>query len=293
MIGRRHARFPAGDRSRRTRWSGILGLAIAVTAVPSSVAARTAWPGKARAAIVLTYDDALVSQLDHAIPTLDAAGLKATFFLSGVRQADVARWRAVASHGHELGNHTIFHPCAAATYPADPRYTAEAYTPATMLREIAAQNVLLSALDGKSRHAFATPCGQTVAGGADYLGPLAASRLVTSVRGVSATPADLAVDGATRDVMHIPARGFAEHTTGEQLIAYARQAEAAGGIAVFLFHGIGGDHLAISNEAHRALINWLRSHKRDVWTTTLSKALAWEATHQRGPFDAKHPASRR
>ena len=64
--------------------------------------------------------------------------------------------------------------------------------------------------------------------------------------------------------MRIPAREFAEGTTGDQLIAYAREAEAAGSIAVFLFHGIGGDHIAVSAEAHRMLVDWLKAHRRDV-----------------------------
>lgn len=260
-------------RSLATTLAALLGL------LAAPAAARTAWPDGAKAAIVLTYDDALASQLANAIPALDAAKLKATFFLSGVRQADVPRWRAVAAHGHELANHTIFHPCAAATYPADPRYTTEAYTPASLLKEIAQQNTLLTALDGRDRHGFATPCGQTVAGGADYLGPLGASGLVTYVRGVSVTPQDLAADAGTRDPMRIPARGFSEGTTAAQLIAHAEAAEAAGGIAVFLFHGIGGDQLTVSREVHQAFIDWLTTHRRAVWTTTLQGALDWEKAH--------------
>ena len=250
-----------------------------LTGVAAPAAARTAWPHGAKAAIVLTYDDALASQLANAVPALDAAGLTATFFLSGVKQVDVPRWRAVAARGHELANHTIFHPCTAATYPADPRYTLEAYTPASLLKEIDQQNTLLTALDGKPRHGFATPCGQTIAGGVDYLAPLRAAGLVSYVRGVSVTPQDLAVGVATRDPMHIPARGFSEGTTAAQLIAHAEAAEAAGGIAVYLFHGIGGDQLQVSREAHQAFVNWLKAHRRDVWTTTLQGALDWEQAH--------------
>lgn len=274
-------------RGRRMAAAGLAIMAIAL--LSTSASARTAWPDGTKAAIVLTYDDALESQLATAVPALDAAGLKGTFFLSGVRQSDVVRWRRTASQGHELANHTIFHPCAAATFPADPRYTAEAYTPASMLKEIEQQNVLLAALDGRERHGFATPCGQTLAGGADYIAPLRASRLVTYVRGVSATSADLAIDAASRDLMRIPARGFAEGTTGDQLIAYAREAEAAGGIAVFLFHGVGGDHLAVSVEAHRMLVDWLKAHRRDVWTTTFSQALDWERAHRVAPPAARTP----
>ena len=37
-----------------------------VAAVPA--AAQTHWPNGAKAAVVLTYDDALTSQLDHVVP---------------------------------------------------------------------------------------------------------------------------------------------------------------------------------------------------------------------------------
>ena len=75
-------------------------IAIALTVLLASVlsipviAKPLAWPDGKQAAVVLTYDDALTSQLDIAIPALDAAGLKGTFFLSGLRADQVGRWRA-------------------------------------------------------------------------------------------------------------------------------------------------------------------------------------------------------
>jgi len=237
--------------------------------------AKTLWPHGAKAAIVLTYDDALDSQLDHAVPELDAYGFKATFFLANVKQSDVARWKMVASEGHELGNHTIFHACAANTVPDESRYTLEDYTPAGMLREIAQQNVLLTALDGRSRHGFATPCGESGTAAGDYLEPLRQSGLVTYVRGVVTTPADLAGDVSRVDVMHIPSKGWPEGTRGDQLIDFARQAISGGGWAVYLFHGVGGDYLQVSDQAHRQLLSWLAAHRGDVWVTTLQNALDW------------------
>lgn len=244
-----------------------------VFATPGEAATR--WPGGAKAAVVLTYDDALPSQLDHAVPALDAAGLKGTFFLANVRAQDVARWRAVARDGHELGNHTIFHPCRATAFPADPRYTTEAYTPASMLKEIAQQNVLLTALDGKTRHGFATPCGETKVGGVDYLEPLRQASLVTYARGVSASPAELSADVGAIDPMHVPARGFGEGDDATRMIAFVEEAEASGGMAVLLFHGVGGDHLAVTDAQHRAFIAWLKVHRRELWVTTLQQALGW------------------
>ena len=244
-----------------------------------SAASATKWPDGATAAVVLTYDDALDSQLDHAVPVLDAARFKATFFLAGVKLADVPRWRAVAAEGHELGNHTIFHPCPAARFPAERRYTSEAYTPASMLKEIEQQNVLLTALDGKPTHGFASPCGQTTAGGVDYLEALRAAKLVTYVRGVYTSPEDLRAEVGRMDPMHVPSRGFDEKVTGAQLIDFAKEAEAGGGMAVYLFHGVGGDYLQVSDSAHRQLIAWLAAHRSEVWVTTLQGALDWAMAH--------------
>jgi peptidoglycan/xylan/chitin deacetylase (PgdA/CDA1 family) len=244
-----------------------------------SAASATEWPNGAKAAIVLTYDDGLTSQLDHAVPVLDAAGLKGTFFLSNVKQADVPRWRAAAASGHELGNHSIFHACAAATFPADPRYTSEAYTVPSLLKEIEQQNVLLSALDGKTRHGFATPCGQSKAGGADYLEALRTAGLASYVRGASAGAEDVRADVSRMDPMKIPARGFPDTVTGPQLIAFAEEARKGGGIAVFLFHGVAGDYLQVSDKAHRELVAWLAAHRKDVWVATLQEAMDWAKAH--------------
>jgi hypothetical protein len=148
-----------------------------------------------------------------------------------------------------------------------------------MLREIEQQNVLLTALDGKPTHGFATPCGQSKAGGVDYLEALRAAKLVTYVRGVDTSPEHLRADVGRMDPMHVPSRGFDEKVTGTQLIEFAREAEAGGGMAVYLFHGVAGDYLQVSDSAHRELIDWLAAHRGDVWVTTLQGALDWAKAH--------------
>lgn len=239
----------------------------------------TGWPGGARAAVVLSYDDALSSQLDHVVPVLDRAGLKGTFFLSNVKRADVARWRAAAAEGHELANHTMFHACAAAQFPADPRYTTEAYTPASMLAEIEQQNVLLTAIDGRARHGFGTPCGKTLAGGIDYLPALRKAGLVSYVRAPLDSIDDLRTDVSTMDPMHVPSSDFPDGVRSAQLIAFVQKAVDGGGMAVLVFHGVGADYLRVSDADHRALVDWLLAHRRDVWVTTLQQALDWAREH--------------
>src|SRR5688572_33007717 len=71
------------------------------------------WRGK-KCAVVITYDDAIDQHLDHAVPVLDSLGLKATFYVTGFSTSMQKRlndWKKLATNGHELGNHTLYHPC--------------------------------------------------------------------------------------------------------------------------------------------------------------------------------------
>jgi para-nitrobenzyl esterase len=236
-----------------------------------------AWPNGARAAIVLTYDDAAPSQLDHAIPALDSAGLKGTFFLSNVRQADVGRWKAAAASGHELANHTLNHPCLAGTFEMPLRQQLEQYTPEAVLHEIGQQNVLLTALDGRQEHGFAVPCGQTLAGGIDYLEPLRRSKLVSYSRSVDETDEDLRRDPRSFDLMRLPGRGFTSPTAATQLVEFAEKAARGGGLAVYVFHGVGGDYLSVAAGDHGRFVQWLAARRETYWVATMRDVVAWIA----------------
>lgn len=235
------------------------------------------WPNGTRAAVVLSYDDAAPSQLDHAVPALDAAGLKGTFFLSNVRQTDVERWRSAAAAGHELGNHTLNHPCLAGTFDMPPRQQLEQHTPESVLQEIRQQNVLLTALDGRRDHGFAVPCGQTLAGGRDYLESLQRSGLVAYSRGADQTDTDLRRDPLSLDLMKLPGRAFASPDNSDKMIGFAQQAAKSGGLAVFVFHGVGGDHLSVTAEDHRRLIEWLAANRTTYWVATMRDVVKWIA----------------
>ena len=71
-----------------------------------------AWPDGKRAAVSLTFDDARPSQLDAGVPMLDAYGFKATFYIATARaQERLSEWKDVLATGHEIGNHSMRHPC--------------------------------------------------------------------------------------------------------------------------------------------------------------------------------------
>lgn len=251
---------------------GSFFLAMALMAAP---ALAGPWPDGKRAAVVLTYDDALASQLDIAIPALDSVGLKGTFFVFGSAMApeQIARWRAAAAEGHELGNHTVRHACPHASYPpARERDTSEIYDAEMMLQEIRTMNTMLTAIDGKLQHSFATPCGQHLAGGVDYLPALRVSGMVRYTRAADPVAGPL-------DPMNVPARFFPSTATGADLIAAVQNAERTGGMIVFGFHGVGGDYLSVSAEAHAQLLGYLKSHSEEDWVAPFSTVMDYAVSH--------------
>jgi peptidoglycan/xylan/chitin deacetylase (PgdA/CDA1 family) len=257
-------------------------LGIATVLLSAAMAASPAlsgeWPGGRQLAVVLTYDDALASHLAIAIPALDAAGLKGTFFLIGsaLSPDQVGPWRAAAAKGHELGNHTVRHACPRANYPPARKLdTSEAYDVDMMLAEIRTMNTFLAAIDGKSQHSFATPCGEHLAGGVDYLPALRADALVRYTRSARWP------GGKVLDPMDVPCRWFDEKATGADMIATVDSAARTGGLMVLGFHGVGGDYLKVSAEAHAQLLAYLREHSNTIWVAPFSTVMDY-ATSRAG-----------
>jgi peptidoglycan/xylan/chitin deacetylase (PgdA/CDA1 family) len=240
---------------------------------PAPAAARPyAWPEGKRSAIVLTYDDSAPSQLQYAIPALNQAGFMGTFFLTGGNMSpeSIAGWRAASEAGHELANHTLHHPCRRGTYDMPERNTSESYDVATMLNEIRTMNAFLTAIDGRPAHAFGAPCGHATVGGVDYYAPLIASGMTTFFRDEFAP--------AVSEHPPITIMTSPNGTSGAQLIQWVEQVRVSGALGVIVFHGVGGDHLAVSDEAHRELLVHLAAHS-DIWVATFSDAMVYVQAH--------------
>jgi peptidoglycan/xylan/chitin deacetylase (PgdA/CDA1 family) len=243
------------------------------------------WPRHKKAAIVLTYDDALLSQLDIALPQLEQADFKATFFLTAdINYTTIPRWRAVAKQGFELGNHTIFHPCL----PSDKNPVSSAgYTAYRMISEIDYMNDFLFAVDGKMRRPFAYPCAESMADGKDYTDTLRRYELSSYARMGGDTSAVI-TDFSRLDPLRVPSYGLEGGETGEQLIGFVKKAMQKGGLGIFMFHGVGGDYIRISAEAHRELLAYLRAHRQEIWVTTFQQAMDFASRQVSGK--PEHPA---
>jgi len=228
------------------------------------------WPHHKKAVIVLTYDDALLSQLDNAVPQLERAGFKATFFLtSDVDSSTIPRWRSLAKSGFELANHTLYHPCSSSE---DVTVTSDHYTPYQVIREIEIMNRVLFAIDGKNGRTYAYPCAETTVGGKDYVDTLRRYGLVKYARAGGDT-GSVITDFSHLDLLRIPSLGLEDSTPSAALIDYVKKVEQSGGMGIIMFHGIGGDYITTSSAVHQELLDYLKKNRKDIWVTTFQQAM--------------------
>lgn len=231
------------------------------------------WPEGKRAAVVLTYDDGLPCQLDHAVPLLDSLGFKATFYLNATAPTLPTRlddWRAVAASGHELGNHTLYHPCMKVRNGRDTyewvrqEHNLNNYSLDQIKGEIWVANTFLQAIDGRTKRTFAYTCCDYMSGPDDAVFYDAIRDWFPVARNEGPNPASL----DSLDLMLLPSvsvGGF----TGAQLIETVEDAARKGTIATLMFHGIECGNLEITEGAHRELLLYLAAHREEYWVGTM------------------------
>jgi peptidoglycan/xylan/chitin deacetylase (PgdA/CDA1 family) len=221
------------------------------------------WHGK-KCAVAITYDDAINEHLDNAVPVLDSLGLKTTFYLTAFStsmQSRLPDWRKLAANGHELGNHTLYHPCigGAGRSWVKPEYDMRNYTLQRMVDETRMTNVFLQALDGKTKRTFAFTCGDMKIGDSSF---------------INAMKNDFVAARAVRNQMHKINEIDLYNTdcymvngeTGAQLIEWAKKAMETNSLLIVLFHGVGGGNaLNVSIPAHREFLQFLKKNEKDIW----------------------------
>ncbi len=226
------------------------------------------WNGR-KCAVVLTYDDGLNVHLDNVIPCLDSFNIKGTFYLMGespTLDSRMAEWRKASEHGHELGNHSLTHPCdgsKAGRSWVQPEKDLNNYSPERVVGEIKITNTLLHAIDGKTERTFAYPCGDLIVDTVNFYNAVADK--FAGARGVKEGLLHLN-DIDLNNINSYPING----QSGDALISLVNKAMESHALIVFLFHGVGGEHnLNVSLEAHRQLIHYLKQHQKDIWTAPL------------------------
>lgn len=248
-------------------------LVILFAMITSCNAQKQTWNGKS-AAVVLTYDDGLNVHLDYVAPALAKNNLKATFYVSGKSSlmSRLDEWKAVAKQGHELGNHTMFHPCNGASKNREwvsEDYDLDNYSMPKMQDEILLANTLLEAVDGKKERTFAYTCGDVDVEGKslfDFIG-----ENFVGARGVVNEPNKF-TNCNLLNINSVLING----ESSDKLKAMIDKAIHENTLLVFLFHGVGGEHdLNVDLTAHNELLQYISSKQNAVWNAPLVEVLKY------------------
>ncbi len=122
------------------------------------------WPKGKLMGLSLTFDDGRTSQVDNGIPLLDKYGVTATFYLSPENMMmRIDEWKNALSNGHDIGNHSFFHPCSG-NFPFARDRALENYTLDQMRVELDSASKFMKEILGIHPVSFAYPCGQTFVG---------------------------------------------------------------------------------------------------------------------------------
>lgn len=216
------------------------------------------WPGGAKVAVSLSYDDALNTHLDHAIPALDKHQLKASFYIlpNKVVTRRLNEWKTIAKNGHELGNHSLFHPCKASLPNREwvvKHHDLDKYSVEQIAEELAVANRFLNAIDGNKERTFTPPCADRIAGGKDYISQVKDQFI--AIKGQE-YPSDVESIWGPSNV------------SGDVLINHIVNAAPTIKIVNIVFHGIGGDHLSVSTAAHEQLLSFLAQNQQVYYVDT-------------------------
>ena len=232
------------------------------------------FPNGYRAALSLTFDDARLSQIDRGMRIFDDRHVRATFYVSfGALEQRVDGWRKAVSAGHEIGNHTITHPCTG-NFPWSRNNALEDYTPEKMDSELVGANERIQALLGVKPATFAYPCGNTEYGTppTSYV-PLLESRFFAA-RGVNCC----ALAPSSVDLSNVNTYWPPSDATATTITAPVDQAMASGSLLVYGFHAVDdspGEWSAVPQAAHDALVAYLAEKKASLWVTTFGEATSY------------------
>jgi peptidoglycan/xylan/chitin deacetylase (PgdA/CDA1 family) len=221
-----------------------------------------AWRGK-KAAVVITYDDAINEHLDNALPVLDSLGIKATFYItafSASMQTRLNDWKNLAVKGYELGNHTLFHPCigGAGREWVSKQNDLRNYSVRRMENEVRMTNLFLQSLDSKTKRTFAFTCGDMKIEDSLFMNGMkpdfiAARAVRNEMHKISE------VDLYNVDCYMVNNHSF------EQMKEWVDKAITTNSLLVILFHGVGGGNsLNVTIEDHSKILAYIKQQEKDI-----------------------------
>ena len=234
-------------------------------------------PGHRHCIVSLCYDDGLTSHHAEVAPLLGAHGLRATFYphLQGRFLGEIPQWRTVAAAGHEIGNHTIFHPCYDQKW-LDRTYHLRHYSPQRWKDEIQVANAVLRSVDRCTQRTFGNTCHDNIIGEGDKIDRIdvLAQDHFIAARGVHTRRP---VDFDRLNWYNLGNRGI-DGCRFAELQPELESLLQAGGWLLLTIHGVGPQEhsLNLPECEHRRLLEWLAVAQEQVWVApvrTVAQAL--------------------
>ncbi|HNP21110.1 MAG TPA: polysaccharide deacetylase family protein [Panacibacter sp.] len=231
---------------------------------------KVPWPKGKEAAISLSFDDARFSQVDRGTALLDSMQVKATFYLvPAAAEQRMEGWKKAVAAGHEMGNHSLFHPCSG-NFEWSRNHALENYTLDSMRYELVESNNRIEKMLGVKPIVFAYPCGQKFVGRGvntkSYV-PLIAEMFITGRGFMEETPNDPAyVDFAQITGIEMDGKDF------EQLLPMIEAARKKGQWVVLAGHEMADDGVQTTRLAMlRKLIAYVKDPANKMWVAPVGE----------------------
>lgn len=232
------------------------------------------WPDGKQMALSLTFDDARFSQVDKGIPLLNKHRVSGTFYVSPEAMLErEVNWKEAVEAGHDIGNHTLVHPCSG-NFPWARHKALEEYTLEKMAQELDSASTLIHEVLGVWPTAFAYTCGQTFVGrGVDtrsYV-PLVAERFESGRNWMNEGPNDpLYCDLARLNGTELDGLSFAE------ALKLMEQAREQGAWLVFAGHEMddGGRQTALLSTID-SICQYALDPDNGIWIENVSEVVKY------------------
>jgi peptidoglycan/xylan/chitin deacetylase (PgdA/CDA1 family) len=238
------------------------------------------WPNGKKAAVSLSFDDARPSQIDTGLALLKKEKVKATFFVLpwGVEKR-LAGWKQAVADGHEIGNHSLTHPCTG-NYKFSQNNALENFDLQMMTKQLDGANEWIYRQLGVKPRTFAYPCGQKFVGrGSDVRSyvPLVATQFLAG-RGYLDESGN---DPLICDLAQAMGMAF-DDMDFFQMKKIVDDAAQEGRWVIFVGHDIGKrGYQTTDTKAIKALCEYLKNPANGIWLGTVEE-IATYIRRQRG-----------